>query len=1145
MENKQIYCPPGPRVWRVKWFLVVKMTLFLLITNLFVAMAGDGFSQSNPLTFKVNRVTVQEVFDLIRQNSDYSILYKTEDLDVNRIVNLDVKDASIEEVMNSLLSGENVEFVVKKNQVIIHRVDNLNIAGQQQKRTISGKVTEVEGETLPGVNVVVKGTTIGTITDINGNYSLEVPADAKKLVFSFIGMKGQEIDIDGKTTINITMVEDAKMVDEVMVVGYGTQKKESVVGSIQSIEPQALEVPSSNITTSFAGKLAGVIAFQRTGEPGADGANFYIRGISTFSGATNPLIILDGVQISEGDLNALSPEVIESFSILKDATATALYGSRGANGVMIVTTKSGKNMEKAKINVRLENSISMPTTTPNFVDGVKYMEMYNEAVIGRSTGDVLYSQLKIDGTRENIDPYLFPNVDWYGELFKSYSMNQTANVNVMGGGKKMDYFMNVTANLDNGTLEKFDINSYDNNVKVRRYAFQNNINAQVSPTTRLSLKVNAQIREKDGPSIGAQNVYGLVMEANPADFPIMYPDYLIPEEFGELEHVAFGGKSGGRFNDGYRNPFAEMTKGYSEQSESTVIATIDGEQKLDFITPGLTFKALASFKNWSSTTINRSGGVNQYSIDDISLLGDSPVDYSSYSYNFEMVGTVQNTTLGTSTGTTGDRSTYYQAQFEYDRSFDLHSVGGMVIYTQNEYMLNNPDGLIASLPKRKQGIAGRVTYGFDSRYLAEFNFGYNGSENFAKNKRFGFFPSAAIGYAISNEPFWEPLRDVVSWLKLRASWGLVGNDEIGGERFVYMSDIDLTGAGYRTGIDQNYTRSGPVYNRYANNDITWEIGEKINFGIDLRLFNKINITADVFREVRDDIFLARKTIPTSFGTAGTDIYGNLGKVENRGMDASIDVSHNFNPDFTMQVKGTFTFAQNEVLESDEPPYSTYPNLSSVGHPVNTLWGYQAERLFIDQAEIGSSPIQQIGGTVLPGDIKYTDITQDIDGLNLINSDDRRPMGYPTIPEIVYGIGPSFRYKKLDFSFFLQGAARTSFFINNFHPFGTSSNRNVLEFIADDYWSVENQNVFAAYPRLSKMDHPNNTANSSYWLRDASYLKLKNAEVGYTLKFMRFYLRGMNLLTFSKFDLWDPEQGGGNGLKYPTQRIFNIGVQMSL
>ncbi len=1145
MKIKQICYASRPWARRAKWLLVMRMTLFFVMVNLFVATASDGFSQSNPLTLKVDRATVQEVFDLIRQNTDYSILYKTEDLDVNRVVNLDVKDASIEEVMNTLLAGENVEFVVKKNQVIIRRSANLNISDQQQKRTISGKVTDVEGETLPGVNVVVKGTTIGTVTDMNGNYSLEVSADAKTLAFSFIGMKTQEVEIDNKSTINVIMVEDTEMVAEVMVVGYGTQKKESVVGSVQAIEPQALEVPSSNISTAFAGKLAGVIAFQRTGEPGADGANFYIRGISTFSGATNPLIILDGVQVSQGDLNALSPEVIESFSILKDATATALYGTRGANGVMIVTTKSGKNLDKAKINVRLENSISMPTSIPGFVDGVKFMQMYNEAVIGRSTGDVPYSQLKIDGTRQNIDPYLFPNVDWYGELFKPYTMNQTANVNVMGGGKKMDYFMNVAANLDNGILEKFDINSYDNNVKVRRYAFQNNINAHLSPSTRLSLRVNAQIREKDAPSIGAQDVFGLVMEANPVDFPIMYPDYIIPEELGELEHIPFGGKSGGRFNDGYRNPFAEMTRGYSEGFESTVIATVDGEQKLNFITQGLTFKALASFKNWSSTTVTRSGGVNQYGIDNITLLEEPPVDYTSYDYNFEMVGNVQNPTLGTSTGTAGDRTIYFQTQFEYDRSFDLHSLGGMVIYTQEEFMLNNPDGLIASLPRRRQGIAGRVTYGFDSRYLAEFNFGYNGSENFAENKRFGFFPSAAVGYAISNESFWEPISDVVSWLKLRASWGLVGNDQIGEERFVYMSDIDLTGAGYTTGIDQNYSRSGPVYNRYANNDISWEVGDKINIGMDLELFNKINITADVYREVRDGIFLARQVIPTSFGTAGTDVFGNLGKVENRGMDASIDVSHNFNPDFTMQLKGTFTFAQNEVLERDEPPFSRYPNLSSVGHPVNTLWGYQAERLFIDQAEIDNSPIQQLGGTVLPGDIKYTDITRDIDGLNLVNSDDRLAMGHPTIPEIVYGIGPSFRYKNLDFSFFFQGVARTSFFINNFHPFGTSSIRNVLDFIAEDFWSVEDQNVFASYPRLSKMDHPNNTANSSYWLRDASFLKLKNAEIGYTHKFMRFYMRGMNLLTFSKFDLWDPEQGGGNGLKYPTQRVFNLGIQMSL
>ncbi len=1122
--------------WK-KSFLIMKMTAFFLLVNLFIVHANDASSQDQKISLKTKNSSVTEALNKLRNTSKFKILYSPEELDDERSVSVDFENASIEEVLVELLKNQGVGYIIEDDKILISKKRFVDVSTemQQQRITIKGIVTDVSGEPLPGVNVSIKGTTQGTITDANGRYSLDVLDKSPALVFSFLGMLSQEVKIDGKSQINITLVEDTKGLEEVMVVGYGKQKKVSVVGSIQSIGVQDLKVPSSNISNSFAGRLAGVIAFQRSGEPGADGSNFYIRGISTFGGATNPLIIIDGVQVSQGDLNALSPEVIESFSILKDATATALYGTRGANGVMIVTTKSGKDLPKAKINIRVENMFSMPTSVPDFVDGTKYMEMYNEAVTGRSTGDILYSNDKIEGTRNKLDSYVYPNVDWYDELFKKMAVNQSANVNITGGGKKADYFMNLAVNLDNGVLEKFNVNSFDNNIKIQRYAFQNNINTYLTETTRLSLRMNTQIRDYHGPATSASTIYGLVMQANPVDFPIMYPTR------EGVDHIMFGGKSGGRYNDGYRNPFAEMVKGYSDNFQSTVIATVDGEQKLDFVTEGLVFRAMASFKNWTSTTVTRSGGYNQYGIDNVAQNADG-----TYSYDLPMVGTVQTTTLGTSTSKTGDRTLYYQAQLQYDRIFnDVHSVSSMVLYNQEEFMVNDPSDLITSLPERKQGIASRTTYSYKDRYLAEFNFGYNGSENFAEGHRFGFFPSFALGYVVSGEKYWEPISHIVSWLKIRGSWGKVGNDQMGSERFLYLSDISLTGAGYTTGLNQNYSKSGPVYNRYANKDLSWEVGEKINVGFDLGLFNKINLTFDVYQEKRDGIFLSRGVIPTSFGTDGTNIYGNLGKVENRGFDLSLDVNHKFSEDFSMQFKGTFTFAQNEVLDKDEPLYSQYPNLSAKGHAINALWGYEAERLFIDKAEIANSPLQQLGGTVLPGDIKYKDLTNDIDGLNLINSDDRHVMGHPTVPEIVYGFGPSFKYKNLDCSFYFQGVARTSFFISGFHPFGTSDNRNVLKFIADDYWNEETQNIYAKYPRLSKLDHPNNTANSSYWLRDGSFLKLKNVEIGYTYKFARVYVSGLNVLTFSKFDLWDPEQGGGSGLSYPTQRVFSIGLQMQL
>lgn len=1123
--------------WK-KTALAMKMTLLFLLVNLFVVSANDGFAQSQKISFKTKNSTVVEALNLLRANAGMKVLYSPEELNNSTSITVDLKNASIEDVLNEVLKNQTVGFVVDGDKIIISQkryIEPSTSVAMQQKVSVKGIVTDTKGEPLPGVSVSVKGTTQGTVTDFNGQYSIDVPTGNSTLVFQFLGMASQEVKVDGKSSINIKLAEDSQAVEEVMVVGYGKQKKVSVVGSIESIGVKELKVPTSNISNSFAGRLAGVIAFQRSGEPGADGSNFYIRGISTFSGATNPLIILDGMQVSQGDLNSLSPEVIESFSILKDATATALYGTRGANGVMIVTTKSGKDMDKAKINIRVENMFSTPTSVPNFVGGAQFMDMYNEAVNGRGTGEIPYGQEKIDGTRQGLDKYIYPDVDWYNELFKNLAMNQSANMNVMGGGKKADYFMNLAVNVDNGVLKKFNLNSYDNNIKVQRYAFQNNINTYLTPSTRLSLRMNTTLRDYHGPAVGASDIFGLVMQANPVDFPIMFP-----QQEG-VDHIMYGGKAGGRFNDGYRNPFAEMTKGYSDNFQSTVIASLDGEQKLDFVTKGLVFRAMASFKNWSSTTVTRSSGYNQYAVGSPALNADG-------TYKLDMVGNIQGTTLATTSSTTGDRWLYYQAQMQYDRTFNqIHSVSAMAVYNQDEYNTNNPANLISSLPKRKQGLASRVTYGFDDRYLAEFNFGYNGSENFAKGHRFGFFPSVALGYVVSNESYWQPIEHIIPWFKIRGSWGKVGNDQIGGDRFLYLSDVNLTGSGYTTGLNLDYSKSGPVYNRYANNSLSWEEGEKTNIGFDMGLFHKVNVAFDVYKEHRTGIFLTRGVIPTSFGTDGTNIYGNLGEVENKGVDVSVDFNHKFSDDFSMQLKGTFTYSHNEVLDKDEPPFSKYPNLSAVGRPVNTLWGYVAERLFIDQAEINNSPLQQLGGTVMPGDIKYTNITKDQLGYNdnLINSDDRVAMGHPTIPEIVYGFGPSFQYKKFDFSFYFQGVARTSFFVNGFHPFGTTEIRNVLKFIADDYWSAENPNPYAKYPRLSKLDHPNNTSNSSFWLRNGAFLKLKNIEVGYTYKFARFYMTGLNALTFSKFKEWDPEQGGGNGLGYPTQRVFSVGLQIQL
>ena len=855
------------------------MLVFFALLFPLALPAAEQYNKN--FSFELRDVTVKDIFRYIEQNSEYVFLYAS-NKNLSKKVNVDVRSKTVREILDEVLEHTGLVYEIDGKQVIVkERKTNVRAALQQQQKgkTVKGQVRDKTGETIIGANVVVDGTTNGVMTDIDGRFELSDVPENGKIKVTFVGYKAQVISVKGKKELNIVLEEDTEMLGEVVVVGYGSQKKESLVGSVQMVKPEQLKVPSSNLSSGFAGRLAGVVAVQRSGEPGADGADFWIRGVSTFSGVTSPLIVIDGVEASSGDLNALDPEVIEGFSILKDATATALYGSRGANGVMIVTTKSGRNQEKATINVRLENTYNTPIQVPEFVDGVRYMEMFNEAVTTRGTGEVLYPQSKIDGTRAGLDPYAFPNVDWYDELFRKGAMNQNLNFNIRGGSQRIDYFSSVSINHDSGVLKNNNDFSYDNNINIMRYVFQNNINAHLTKTSTLSLRLNVQLRDYNGPHSSASDVYGMVMEANPVDFPVRWPSD------PTMDYILWGGKSGGAYNNGYRNPYAEMARGYKSQFYSTVVSNLKFDQKLDFITPGLSANVLFSFKNWSQTQTTRSGGYNQFEVDKYQY--DDAGNYTGYT--LRRVGTEQDPTLSTSSSSTGDRRIYLQAMINYDRTFgSKHNVNAMLLYNQDQYNVNNPGDLIASLPQRKQGLAGRLTYSYDYRYLAEFNFGYNGSENFAEGHRFGFFPSLALGYTISREKWFEPLNDVITNLKIRGSWGLVGNDQIGAERYNYMSNIELQSGdlGFTTGKDQNTTYYGPKYLRYPNPDITWEVGSKFNIGMDLTLFNDFNLTFDIFKEIRRDIFMERQSIPDFIGTSPSDpwmdlstkLYGNLGKV---------------------------------------------------------------------------------------------------------------------------------------------------------------------------------------------------------------------------------------------------------------------------
>lgn len=1128
--------------------LTMNFRLFVISSVFIICLIFSlGISAQKKINLTFSDIPLYQAIDLMEKNSTYTFFYDVKRIDLEQNVSLFANNIAIEKAMSQMFEKTAVSYEIINNQIALYPTSTILA---NKRRTITGVVSDIStGEVLPGVTIFIKNTIIATSSDYNGSYTLVVPVDSitsnSNIVFSSLGYANLSLPIGSSKSINGRMQAVSNDLEEVVVVAYGSQKKETMVGAIHSIHTTELIGSSSHISTGLAGRLAGLVAVQRSGMPGEEGADFWIRGISTFNNMTKPLIILDGVQIDNEELNVIDPESIESFSILKDATATALFGMLGANGVMIVKTKTGKRRDKPEINFRLETTLNRPTYKPKTTDGLTFMQMYNQAAQNSSLGSVkMYSQEKIDHTQRGINSILYPDVDWYSELFKNHTFNEKIHLNIRGGSSRVTYFVSGNANHDRGMTRNRskDFFSYDNSINLWRLNFQSNIEATLSNTTKVGLRINTQMHDYTGPSRNTGELFNLIIQSNPVDFPVYFDsqdnrNVSTIETNGKL----WGGKSSS-FDNYYYNPLGEMTKGYNNTFKSSATANLDINQDLDFLLRGLSVKTLFSFRNKMQSSVIRESRYNQYYISEY-VLDDNQI-LSTYKLNFakdEKDFVLNNF----SKVNTGNRTIYIQGLINYDRAFDQHNVAGMFVYNQEQYNENTPYDLITSLPKRKQGVAFRANYNYDYRYLFEFNFGYNGSDNFAKGHRFGFFPSVALGYNIGHENYWKTLKPYINHLKIRGSWGKVGNDQIANERYLYMEKIDMGGVDYTTGVLQNNHQTGPKYLNFGNNNISWEVGEKINIGLDMHLYNTVNFTVDVFSETRSKIFMDRRSVPTFWGTNNIKLYGNIGKVKNQGLDFSVDYNNAIGRDLFISFKGTFTYAHNTILERDEPPFQLYSNQSSIGHSVHTLPMYLASGLFIDEIDVKNSPYHSLGGTTNAGDIKYLDqanIYGQTDGI--IDNNDIVYTGQPTVPEIVYGLGSYAKWKQWDFSFFLQGVAKTSLMMEGFHPFGSDNHQNVLQFIADDYWSVENPNPLARYPRLSAIDNRNNTVNSTFWLRDASFLKLKNIELGYTYKWMRIYFRGTNLFTISKFKHWDPEQGGGSGFSYPTQQEYTIGLHLN-
>ncbi|MCI1640625.1 MAG: TonB-dependent receptor [Bacteroidales bacterium] len=1012
-----------------------------------------------------------------------------------------------------------------------------------QYKTLKGVVISSDDNApLAGVVIHVKDNNkIVTTTNSKGEYSISVPSSAKTVVFQLLGYDEKDIDVKDEYLFTlVTMIIQKSSLDGVVVVGFGTQKKESVVGAVQAIKPSELVTTSSNLTTSFAGNIAGVIATQSSGEPGYDGANFYVRGISTFGSNTGALIVLDGVEITSSMLGNISPESIESMSILKDATATALYGSRGANGVVIITTKEGRNSEKLNVSITFDNTVSTPTKVQKVANAVSYMELYNEAKYNdaRAAGTAyvpFYSSEKIEGTRNHLNPYIFPDNDWYSMLFKDYAMNQRLNISIRGGGSKVNYFLNASIFNENGILKKPSESPLDIRMNNKKYLFQSNVSTMVTNTTKVTMKLNMQIQYNHTPYESTGDLFYWVMRANPARFPAV-----LPAEDGDT-FVRYGNNNSWDTGLTELNPYARMSDGYKDRFYSYMTAILSIDQDLSMLTKGLKAKALASFYNYSYASTNRYMTPYYFKVDDDYSINED----GTYNFTSSSIGQEGNTYLTSSVSHAGYHEWSVQGSLNYARSFGKHSTGADFVYHMKE-KVNNAMGADEEklLPFREQGLAGRLTYNFDKRYYMEANFGYNGSENFAPGKRFGFFPSVALGWTISNEKFFKSMKKAVTNLKLRASYGKVGNDALA-VRFPYLTSVSMDSRGYYFGNSFAFRGAGYI-DTYGNEDATWEIANKFNAGIDLTLFKDLTFTGDVFYEHRYNIFMQRQSLSATAGMGATVPYGNLGKVDNRGVDMSLAYNKVVNQDLSFGLRGTFTYAHNEVKAMDEPEYDdTNKNLSKIGHPMQAHQVLIAEGLFTSQEEIDKSPEQEFGSYSV-GDIKYKDVNHD----GKINANDFVWNDIPYIPEVEYGFGGNIRYKKWDLSIMFQGTGRYQVRMFNNNPFCTTSNFGfgIMQYIADDHWSWDNNNTDAGYPRLTSVASDNNTQASTFFLRKANYIRLKTAEIGYSFKSFRLYVSGSNLFTISPFKYWDPEVGNGtsgtngNGLSYPLQRTYKIGIQ---
>ena len=1124
---------------------------FLLLGIDYSFASYNNYSQFKTLSVSVSNSTLREVLKTIEKSSQFVFFYLDDAVNLERKVSIDSKNKNIEEILSELFEGTSCTYRISDRQIFISGKAPASTEQQQNKRKISGRVTDIKGEPLIGVNVTVDGDANGSITNMDGLYEIFVTKKSVVLKFTYIGFKTSEIRTNASTNIyDVTLEEQVNELEETVIVGYGTQRKISNIGAQSSMKMEDIKTPSASLTTTLAGRLAGVVAVQRTGEPGKDAADIWIRGIST-PNTSSPLVLVDGVERSFNDID---PEDIESLTTLKDASATAVYGVRGANGVILIKTKPGK-VGKPTVSADYYESFTRFTKMVDLADGITYMNAANEAM--RNDGIATkYTEDQIRNTIAGKDPYLYPNVDWLKEIFNDWGHNRRVNVNVRGGSEKVAYYASVSYFNETGmTVTDKNIDTYDSKMKYSRYNFTTNLNIDVTPTTKVEIGAQGYLGEGNYPAISSADLYNAAMSISPVEYPKMF--FVNGEAF----------VPGTSTNNNFNNPYSQATRrGYDNLTKNQIYSNLRVTQDLDMLTKGLKLTAMYAFDVYNEIHVHQDRAESTYNFLDTSVpydMNGQPILQRIYEGS---------NVLSYKQETSGNKKTYLEASLNYDRRFnDDHRVSALFLFNQQSKLLYPKGTLEDAIPYRMMGIAGRATYSWKDRYFAEFNIGYNGAENFSPKHRFGTFPAFGVGWVVSNEKFWQPLSKAVSFLKIRYTDGKVGNSEVSDRRFMYLDQMKENGDyGYKFGPNGTKWSGYETVNMAV--DLIWEESRKQDLGIDLKLFNdNLSIVFDLFKERRENILLKREhSIPSFLGYNTSAPYGNIGIIENKGFDGTIEYNKRINKDWVIALRGNVTFNKDKWIQG-ELPEQKYEWMNQYGHNINGVKGYVAEGLFT-QTEIDDmarweslsdankaitpKPFASQFGTVKAGDIKYKDLNND----GQIDAYDQTYISRGDVPTTVYGFGFTVGWKDLSVGMMFQGVAGAERVLNgsSVNPFNGGGGSGNLYSNIGDRWTEENPDQNAFYPRLSygseTTSNINNFQKSTWWVRNMNFLRLKTLQISYNLpkpwvnkvhlKNAAVYVMGTNLFTLSRFKLWDPELNTDNGASYPNTTSYSVGINFT-